>query len=242
MINTTEDIIIGIKNFNNDQLIFYDTPGSNFLKTKKKFKSIIWESIEKADYILYLIDSFKYNFNTISADLNIINNYKATICVFNKIDLLKKENVLKYIKEIDKDYSIDAFFNISSKYNKGIKYLIKYLSSKAVKRDWIFNSDEITNKDDIFIANETTRNAILNFLHQEIPYNLSVRNLIFKQLKNKNIKIKQSIDLDNKRYMPIILGKKGKTIKKIRETSQKQISKILNAKIHLYLEVNISND
>ena len=83
---------------------------------------------------------------------------------------------------------------------------------------------------------------ILKYLHKEIPYNIIVRNIIFKQLNNNDIKIKQSIDLINKRYKPIILGKNGETIKKIRKCSQNEISNIMGSKIHLYLQVNKLND
>ena len=69
-----------------------------------------------------------------------------------------------------------------------------------------------------------------------------MRNTLFKVLINKDIKIKQSIELKNMRYKPIILGKKGETIKKIRESSQNEISNIMKSKIHLYLQVIKLND
>jgi len=72
-INTTQELILGIKNHNDTQIIFYDTPGSNFLKTnninRKKFKTAIWEAIDRVDCILYVIDVLKYDFNTICSDL-----------------------------------------------------------------------------------------------------------------------------------------------------------------------------
>ena len=55
-----------------------------------------------------------------------------------------------------------------------------FLISKANIQKWIFNDDIISNKDDIFISNECTRNAILNFLHKEIPYNVEIKNLLYK--------------------------------------------------------------
>ena len=97
------------------------------------------------------------------------------------------------------------------------------------------------NKDDIYITNECTRNAILKFLHKEIPYNIKIKNTLFKYLKNNDLKIKQSIELDNKRYKPIILGKNGNTIKRIRECSQKDIKSIINNNIHLYLQIDTKN-
>ena len=81
----------------------------------------------------------------------------------------------------------------------------------------------------------------LKFLHKEVPYNITVTNKIFKLLNKNNIKIKQLIEINNIRYKPIILGKKGETIKKIRLTSQKEIESIFNSKIHLYLEVKQIN-
>ena len=137
---------------------------------------------------------------------------------------------------------VEAFFNISAKYRKGLDKLSIYIKSKAQYNKWIFDKGEISNKDNIFIANECTRNAILKYLHQEIPYNIVVRNLLFKSLNKNEIKIKQSIDLTNMRYKPIILGKNGGIIKKIRESSQKEIANIMQSKIHLYLQVNKLND
>ena len=246
-INTTQDLILGILNIDTTQIIFYDTPGSNFLKTsnllQKKNKTHIWSAIDQVNLILYIIDSSKYNYQDIESDINKISEVnKSIILVFNKIDLIENEKILFYINELKKINFIESFFNISAKYNKGITNLSNYLRTKSINQEWLYKNDEITNKDDIFITNECTRNAILEFLHQEIPYNIKVRSLVFKYLKNHDLKIKQSIELQNERYKPIILGKKGNTIKRIRENSQNAIHKILNCKVHLYLQVNINND
>ena len=246
-INTTQDLILGILNIDTTQIIFYDTPGSNFLKTsnllQKKIKTHIWSAIDQVNLILYIIDSSKYNYQNIESDINKISEVnKSIILVFNKIDLIENEKILFYINELKKINYIESFFNISAKYNKGITNLSNYLTTKSITQEWLYKNDEITNKDDIFITNECTRNAILEFLHQEIPYNIKVRSLVFKYLKNHDLKIKQSIELQNERYKPIILGKKGNTIKRIRENSQNAIHKILNCKVHLYLQVNINND
>ena len=246
-INTTQDLILGILNIDTTQIIFYDTPGSNFLKTshllQKKIKTHIWNAIDQVNLILYIIDSSKYNYQDIESDINKISEVnKSIILVFNKIDLIENEKILFYINELKKINYIESFFNISAKYNKGITNLSNYLRTKSITQEWLYKNDEITNKDDIFITNECTRNAILEFLHQEIPYNIKVRSLVFKYLKNHDLKIKQSIELQNERYKPIILGKKGNTIKRIRENSQNAIHKILNCKVHLYLQVNINND
>tara|TARA_B100000700_G_C15019633_1_gene845027 strand:- start:717 stop:1565 length:849 start_codon:yes stop_codon:yes gene_type:complete len=246
-VNTTNDLILGIKNDKNFQAIFYDTPGTNFLYLKKNiknnFKSIIWDSIESANYLIYLIDAKNYLINNIVNDLKKINeSNKPIIVVFNKVDLINKDLLLPTISSIDKYKIAHTFFNISAKYNLGVDKLYNFLKTKSLEKDWIFQNNEISNKDDIFISNECTRNSILKIIHQEIPYNINIKNIIFKKLKNNHIKIKQLIEINNIRYKSILLGKKGQVIKKIREISQKEISQIFKKKVHLYLQIEKIHD
>ena len=242
-VNTTQDLITGTITKDDTQIIFFDTPGSNNLIKKnnyfiKEFKTNIWESIQICDIILYIIDVNKYNYNEISLDLKKINESKKLIVfVFNKIDLINTKNILQYIKEVNDLKIVNSFFNISAKYKKGLNKLLNFLENKAKKNKFLYNEKIITNKSDIFISNECTRNAILKFVHKEIPYNVLIKNIEYRILKNNNIKIKQILEIKNDRYKPIILGKNGQNIKKIREHSQKFISSILKEKVHLYLQV-----
>ena len=246
-INTTQESILGIKNIDNIQIVFFDTPGSNFLKTtnimQKKLKINLWNSIDEVDLIVYLVDVKKYDFNIIQKDiLKISEVNKPIIFVFNKIDLIDNKIILPYIKELKNISLIEAFFLISAKLEDGISSFIKYFLDKSYLANWLYDNNEITNKDDIFISNECTRNAILDFLHQEIPYNLNVKNTLFKYLKKDELKIKQYIEIENIRYKSIILGNKGVNIKRIREKSQIEIKNIFNCKVHLYLQVVMKNE
>ena len=241
-INTTNQIIKGLITLQNVQIILYDTPGLNFFKTEqgnqKKFKTNVWQCILNTDVILFLLDSKTINLEDLYKNLKkIVNLEKKVFLVFNKIDLVNKDNLLPLIKEISDNFSIDSFFNISAKYNLGLDNLLKYLMQFAKNQPWEYDQNDISNKDDIFITNECTRNAILTYLHKELPYNIEVKNKIYKKLNNGDFKIKQIIKISNERYKKIILGKKGDKIKQIREFSQKNISKIIKSKVHLYIEV-----
>ena len=241
-INTTQDLIIGIKNIKNSQLLFYDTPGSNFLKSlniqSKKLKINLWSGIDESDIIIYLIDSKNINLKFLFDQLYKLNEIdKEILIVFNKIDVVDSKKILPVIQEIDSKFKIESFFNISAKKNIGVDDLLKHLNTFAYLSNWIFNEDEISNKDDKFIINELLRETILDYLHQEIPYNLNIKTTNYKLLNNNEIKIRQKILINEQRYKKIILGKKGEMIKKIREECQKKISLILKKRIHLYLEV-----
>ena len=241
-INTTNESILGILNKLNTQIIFFDTPGSNFIRSnlcnEKKFKTTIWQAIYEADIIIYIVDILKYNYKLIVNDiLKIGEANKSIIFAFNKIDLVERKNSLKFINELKEIKIIKEFFILSAKHGKGINQLIKFLISKSNQANWIYNNNEISDKSEIFMSNECTRNAILKNLHKEIPYNIVVENFQYKILKNNNIKIKQFIIIENLRYKSIIIGKNGNTIKRIRQNSQKEIQKILNSKVHLYLQI-----
>ncbi len=244
-INTTEDLISGIVNLDNSQLIFYDTPGLSHIKNinKNKLKRNLWDGLNQADIIVYLTDVKKYSINEVIRNLTKLNELKKEIIfVFNKNDLVDKKSILPKIKEIDNLLKIgNPFFSISAKKSLGILNLKKYLLTKAYFSNWIYENNELSNKDDIFITNEITRNNILTLIHKEIPYNVKVSNKVFKYLKNGDLKIKQEISIENIRYKKIILGKNGEKIKEIRVRSQNQINKIFKSKIHLYLNVIKSN-
>ena len=241
-INTTEDLILGIKNIKNNQLIFYDTPGisfdKNFYFNKNKLKKNLWEGLNNSNLILYIIDSYRFNFDETLINLIKLQELQKKICiVLNKNDLIKKDKLLPQLSKIQNQINIDSFFNISAKKKLGIDQIFQYLLKHTYYSDWEFNNDEITDKNDIFITNECTRNAILTQLHKEIPYNIKISNEIFKYLKNGDLKIKQNIYISNSRYKKIILGKRGLKIKEIRTKSQKEIKTIFNTNIHLYINI-----
>jgi GTP-binding protein Era len=241
-INTTQETVIGIKNIEDTQILFYDTPGSNFLKTlnnqSKKLKKNLWNGIEESDIVLYIIDSSSINMSFIYDQLDKINETKKKIFLaFNKIDLIANKKLLPIISEIDKKYKIDSFFTLSAKKNIGINDLLSNLIKYAYLSKWIYFEDEITDKDDKFILSELLRETMLNYLHKEIPYNIKILTSHYKTLNNSDIKIKQKIIINEKRYKKIILGKRGIMIKKIREDCQRKIKNLLGKKIHLYLEL-----
>ena len=241
-INTTQVTIMGVKNIKKTQLIFYDTPGSNFLKSlnnqSRNLKTNLWSGIDESDIIFYLIDSKTANKKFLFEQIDKIQEVKKKIIViFNKIDLISNKQLLPLISDLNKSFQIDSFFTISALQNIGIEDLFDFIQKYSYVSKWIFKDDEITNKDDIFIVGELLRESMLTYLHKEIPYNVNIETSNFKILKNNDIKIKQKIIINQKRYKKIILGKKGEMIKKIREDSQKKMSKILVSKIHLYLEI-----
>ena len=187
-INTTQDTIIGIRNIKESQLLFYDTPGSNFLKNldsqSKKLKKNLWNGIDESDLILYLIDSSSINTKFLFEQLEKINETKKKIIVaFNKTDLILNKKLLPIITKISNQFKVESFFTISAKKNIGIDDILKFLKKYTYPSKWEYLNDEITNKDDKFFLSELLRETLLTYLHKEIPYNISIRTTNFKELR-----------------------------------------------------------
>ena len=105
-INTTQFTIIGVKNIKKTQLIFYDTPGSNFLKSfnkqSKNLKTNLWSGIDESDIIFYLIDSKTTNAKFLFEQIHKLQEVKKKIIViFNKIDLISNKKILPLVTEIN---------------------------------------------------------------------------------------------------------------------------------------------
>ena len=217
-INTTQITVKGIKNIRQTQLIFYDTPGSNFLKSlntqSKNLKTNLWNGIDDSDIILYLVDSKTANTKFLFEQIKKLQEVnKKILIIFNKIDLISNKDILPLTSNLNKNFNIDSFFTISAKQNIGIEDLLNYVDKFSYASNWVFKDDEITNKDDVFIVGELLRETMLTYLHKEIPYNVNIQTSNFKTLRNKDIKIKQKIIIKQPRYKKIILGKKGEMIK-----------------------------
>ena len=213
-INTTLEAIIGILNIKNTQIVFYDTPGTNFLKTtnisQKKQKTELWEAINQVDLILFIIDTFKFSYSNVVIDIKKINEInKPIVVVFNKIDLIKKETILSYIEALNRTKFIEDFFNISAKYNKGIDLIINYLVKKSKYGNWQYKADQVSNKSDIFISEECTRNAFyLNgiYFHKT---NLQNKYFLTGVATDSHRLSSSSLEIDkNIIFEPIILPKK----------------------------------
>ena len=124
---------------------------------------------------------------------------------------------------------------------EGLKIIKKNVSSTAIAGDL---SRLYSDKKILLIIDKKINKKITKYLIHDLKisnFKMSIM-MVSGNKNNKDIKIKQSIDLSNIRYKPIIIGRNGETIKKIRECSQNEISNIMKSNIHLYLQVNKVND
>lgn len=239
---TTRFNIKGIltNNENQTQLVLIDTPGIFKPKLSMLEKQIVkeaWQGLCGADLICVIIDG------TIGLDksaLTILDKTKTNnvpiIGIINKSDLLKTEDKILLAERMWNTGRFVEIFSLSAKKNKGCDNLLKYFFSKAKVGEWMFDEDDITDKDSNFIASEFVREQLFLILEKEIPYMLSCETELFNQTSD-GIEISVLVNVGKENHKKIILGKNGENIKKIIKRASQNIENILQQKVQLKLFV-----
>ena len=241
-VHTTRDNIKGIVSKDNAQLIFIDTPG--YLKNPKYKleKSITKKSLQEiknVDFICIIVDVAKKNcLNNPLIDVTFFNSQENLIIIFNKVDLVKDKNQLLLLAQEAKAKGFNNIFMISAINNKGVTDFLNYLITNSPEGEWHYNEDEVTDRSIKQIAEDITMEQLYKFLNKEIPYNLKVETESWKETQN-DITIHQVITVLKDSQKKIILGTNGENIKKISIISKREIEKLTDKKIHLYLFIKV---
>ena len=239
--NTTRNRILGIRTLPDAQLIFLDTPGIHKARGRlgKAMVNTAMSAVQEADVILMMVE-VKDTFG--KGDAFIIESLpKPAILVINKIDTIKKGNILEII-ERSKDFSekIKEVIPISALNSDGISQLLTIISNYLPEGPKYFPEDMITDQPERFIAAEFIREKIFTLTQKEIPYQTAVVIEEFEELPEKNlINILAVIYVERKNHKGIIIGKKGGMLKEVGTLARADIEKILGTKVYLELWVKV---
>lgn len=234
-VQTTLKSLDAVKNYGDTQIVFIDTPGYYQKKNDANFIKDVLSSIERSDLLLIILD-ITSRFEYLEQIEKIVKNYKKKkFLIINKIDLVNNEYVLEKLSTISFIKNFDEVFYLSALKNKNIKKLLDHVSKSLPTQEWIYKKNNSTNiSKESFLA-EITREGILNYLNQEIPYQVSIETE--KLVKSQNYTIHQKIIVSTISHKKIILGKNGSAIKSIGVYARIEMEKVLKAKCNLFLKV-----
>lgn len=236
---TTRNLIQGIYNEDDTQIIFVDTPGIH--KPNHKLGQILnrgaYYSIDDVDVICFLVDA---QAGLGGGDKYIIerlkNVNKPVILVINKIDGLSKDEIFNKIFEYKDLYNWSDIVPVSALKNKNTETLIKVIKEYLPESVKFFDNDTVTNRSLEFMASEIVREKILRLTSDEIPYSVTCVTTKFVKDKDNRI-INVDIIVDRDSLKKIIIGRQGKMLKKVGIESRKDLEQILDAKVYLELYV-----
>lgn len=241
---TTRNIIQGIYNDDDSQIMFIDTPGIH--KPKDKLGTYLnrkaYTMADDVDIILFLVDVEK-GFGTgdkfILERLKELN--KPVFLLLNKVDRVSKDELLPIINEYKDLYDFSEIIPLSALKGDNVKDLIntlkKYLSSDIK----YYENDAITNVSRNFIIAEMVREKLLNLTKKEVPHSITC--LVEKYEEEENvININVLIIIDRDNLKKIIIGKNGAMLKEVGRQSRIDIEKFLGKKVYLETYVKSVKD
>lgn len=244
---TTRNRIFGIYTKDNVQIVFVDTPG--ILNPRYKLQQFMNKEIEssfiEADVIMLVIDTNKYNTQSLK---EVYDKYKKEFsehklfCVLNKIDLLKKEELLLIIKNISDNYKFDEIIPVSAAKGFNIADLIKTITRYLPENEFYFGGDAVTSQPERFFAAEIIRQSVLKLYRDEIPFSVYIDIDEFKERDKGKDYIRASVIVERETQKAIIIGANGSKIKSLGSISRKQIEDFLGREVFLELFVKVRKD
>jgi len=244
---TTRNAIKAIYTTDNFQMIFIDTPG--IIKPKNKLGEymvkIALESLDGIDAVIFVVDSTVQTPG--KGDIEIMNQLKQTktpvFLVLNKIDLVKKENLLSLIAQYSSYMEFKAVVPLSSLTGDGVDILIDEVVKVLPEGPKYFSDDIITDQQERDIVAEIIREKLLLLLKQEVPHGIGVEIVSFKEREDKDlIHIDANIYCEKESHKGIIIGKNGELLKKAATLAREEMENLFKKKIYLQLWVKVKKD
>ena len=236
---TTRNLINGIYNDDDSQIIFVDTPGIN--RPLNKLESLMnrksYSSVNDVDIVLFLIDA-KTGIG--KKDESVLNKLKdldiPVFLVINKIDGMSHEDILKVIIKSKDLYPFKEVIPISAKNKKNVDELLNTIKEYLDEQDKIYSEDELTNVSLRFIMAEFVREKVLELTHDEIPYTVTCYTESYEEYDDI-VNISVLIVIERENLKKILIGKKGSMLKEIGTRARYDMENFLGKKVLLETHV-----
>lgn len=249
-VQTTRTAIRGIVNRKNSQIIFTDTPGIHKPRTKlnETMLDTSFTSLKDADLVLFLIEATSTEIGR--GDSRILEKIKEskakTILIINKIDLVKKESLLKLIDLYSKEYNFEAVIPISATESKYRDIILDEIEKNLKPGPAYYDKDEYTDQTLRQLAEETIREKALKLLRDEVPHGIYVEVQKMKERRNKKgediYDVEATIYCLRESHKGIIIGKNGEMLKRIGRAARIDMEENFGVKINLKTWVKVKED
>ncbi len=232
---TTRNIIEGVYEDKDSQIIFVDTPGIH--KPINKLGNILnkkaYASTDNVDLILFLVD-VSTGFG--KGDQFILDRMKEEnipiILVMNKVDQIKKDKLLEKINEYKDLYNFEEIFPISALKNDNVTALLNTIKKYLPNEGKIFEDGTFTNISTSFYVSEIIREKVLRLTKEEVPHAVTCLVEKIEYAKGKVI-INAVIIVDRDSLKKIIIGKNGSMLKRIGMEAREDLEEYFGKTVYL---------
>lgn len=244
---TTRTRITGIRNIDDVQLVFFDTPGLHkpVNKLSEHMLNTVRESVSDIDAVVFVQDCTK---RINEQELNLLRSLESSkmpvILVINKIDLLKnKEELGAYIADISSKIDFQAVIPVSVAENNGVDIVIDEIMNLAEDSVHYFPDDMITDQPEKVLAAEMIREKLLELLKDEVPHGIAVGVEQMSERDDKDIlDISAVIYCERESHKGIVIGKGGAMLKKASTAARIELEEFFQIKVNLKCWVKVKED
>ncbi len=237
---TTRSRLMGIAIAEQSQILLVDTPGIFEPKRRldRAMVAAAWTGAQDADLILLVIDASERVREDVLEGLE--KREHPLFLALNKIDLVKKPQLLALAQSLTERLSPDQVFMISATEGDGIVDVKAALAAAMPEGPWLYPEDEVSDATDRMIAAELTREQIVNRLYQEMPYSTAIETEMWEDRPDGSTVIRQQILVERDSQKAIVIGKGGKRLKEIGAAAREEIAHHLGRPVHLFLHVKVN--
>ena len=241
-VQTTRMPVRGIAIQGASQLIFVDTPGI-FAPKRRLDRAMVtsaWSGAHDADLAGLLIDARKgldAENEAIMSKLPDVSGKK--LLLLNKVDVVDKPALLALATALNERAKFETTFMISALTGDGVADVRTWLAGQVPLGPWHYPEDQISDAPMRQLAAEITREKMFHRLHQELPYQSTVETELWKEMKDGSVRIEQTIYVERDSQKKIVIGKGGQTLKSIGSDARREISAIVEGRVHLFLFVKV---
>lgn len=238
---TTRNIIQTVVTKKNVQMVFLDTPGIH--KSKNRLGDFMVRSaksvVNDADLVMWLVEPTDYIGAGEKAIVEILKTLTVpVILVINKVDTVKKEEVLHFIDTYRKETDFAEIVPVSALKGNNVDELTDVIASYLPEGPFLFDEDTVTDLSEREIAAEIIREKALRLLKDEIPHGIAVT-IDKMEFKKGLCNVDATVLCEKESHKGMIIGKGGNMLKKIGTAAREDMEKLLDIQVNLHLWVKV---
>src|SRR2546421_4624419 len=244
---TTRNRILGVRNYENAQVVFLDTPGIHrpLHRMNVRMVDAAVDTMREVDVLGLVVDVTEPPGKGDRFVLDLLKDVSAPVfLILNKIDLRKKSRLLPIIQQYSERGTFAEIVPVSAATGDNVDRLERAIIERLPEGAPLYPPDFLTDQPERFFAAEMVREKVLQFTHSEIPFSSAVIVDKFEEPESSGdlLRLYCTIVVDRESHKPIVVGRGGEMIKRIGTAAREDLERFFDTRVFLDLHVRVKSE